>query len=359
MGKFSISKQGIEVELQTLDKYRPIEKTNTDSPPITNFHPDDGKVEYSSKPYDSLGDLADALSKDINSAMNYMHEHRVIALPIGCQPYYKDFASGHIHTSVTDMSKDKWLELRQKLFSSQPLIALLSQNSPMLFSLRAADVRLLLSTWSAFTDYDSTSTSHYQSLAYGQNGSTLEIRIPSSGPLYQLIAVAALIRVILKNDDAPMPVLPTKENWSNVISYGSSSLCTIGIPTGITYDGIKNKSITVKTVDLFKVFYEENLDCFKSELSTVKPVIRKQVEKFYDMVSNGITLSDVVFSIVKSNEPNQAITGLYDIFYNSYNDNDVFNLLPKAESYMPIISKYYTITELKDAMASIKEAPFI
>jgi len=236
MAEFRTDKQGIEIEIQLLDGQAPTSKVDGfDIDGIMNrvnkhYHSDDGKVEYSSDPYKTLAEIEADLAFYINEGIDALNKHNVDGLTIGCQPFYKDFASGHVHTSIENMNESSWVELRQRLFSAQPIIALISQNSPALYGLRAADVRLVLSSWSAFTDFDSINQAHYQSLAYGENGNTLETRVGSSGPLFQIIGLAALIRVIIAGNDVPIPVIHTKDNWSNVINYGSSSLCKVDEP---------------------------------------------------------------------------------------------------------------------------------
>jgi hypothetical protein len=365
MADFKIDRQGIEVELQVLDTMSPT--TKSEGFPIEgvlrkvsdNFHLDDGKAEYSSKPYKTLAEIEDDLSICIGAGMDTMEKNGAYGLAIGCQPFYKDFASGHVHTSIMNMNESSWIELRQRLYSAQPIIALLSQNSPALYGLRAADVRLVLSAWSAFTDFDSINQAHYQSLAYGENGNTLETRVGSSGPLFQIIGLAALIRVIITNNDVPIPVIHTKDNWVNVINYGSSSLCKVGLPVVGNYDGVKYKTVMIKTTDLFKIFYENNKDALAKELEGVHPITKQEVFKFYDLLANGYTLSDLVYSVFRNNEPDICNKTLFNLFRASYKREPILDKFTNYKHFMPIVSSFITLDQMKDEIGKVKESSLI
>ena len=366
MKDYVISKQGIEIEHQMVDSNSPLEKTrdswNYPHANYGSFHMDDNKLEWSSYVFSNIAEMEHALSSDICAGIENLLPANILGLTIGCHPYYRDFASAHIHTSIKNMHKDAWKELRQKLYNAQPLIALLSQNSPMLHVLRAGDVRLRLSSWSTFSEFDSESTSHYASLAYGCNGNTLEVRIPSSGPLFQVLSIATLIRVILESEEVSIPLIPTKDNWNAVINYGSASICNIGVPVKVSYSGIKYKPMMVKTTDLFKIFYEENKELFNKQLNGVTSTVKNQIDHFYEFVSNGLTLSDAVFAVLKQYEkkPEDGIQELFELFYNSYKGNDIFPRLPeKINSFMPIVNDYISIDKLNEEIEKLKNIPLI
>jgi len=363
--KFDINKQGIEIEFQMLDgknyigvnkNYRMGDLARIDG----GYHIDDDKIELSTKPYTHLGGLENALCDSVAGAIEHLEENTdVLPYTIGCQPFEKDFASAHIHTSTKNMDRETWITLRQKLWSAQPLIDLISQNSPILYNLRAADVRMLLCQWAHVPPFDSEETSHYMSIAWGENGNTIEVRIPSSGPLSQPLAVATLIRVILQDDYEPIPLISTKENWKNVINYGSSSLCRIGIPYKVSYEGLKYNSMLVKSTDLFKIFYQENYDLFKEELDYFSASTSGQVSKLFELIAAGYTLSDVVYAIYQENikEPNKVNKILYDIFSRTYMRKDMFLKFPEVKSFMPIINEYYSMDDLREIVDKFKVSP--
>jgi len=364
MVSYDVAKQGIELEFQTVDKKLFTSKSAnyriTNLQEIDNgYHIDDQKIEFSSKPFESLGDLEANLCKIISKGLEELHEE-IKPILIGCPPFYQDFASGHIHTSVKNQDVTKtWLELRRRLYSAQPLMALLSQNSPITGSFRASDVRLSLSSWARFTEFESPSQDHWLALAYGQNGSTIEVRIPSAGPLPQILSIAALIRVLLNEDTDLLAVPYIKDNWESVISYGSSALTTVALPVGITYDGVKLKSVKTKATDLWRVFYEDNEDVFHKVLSSLSTSMRRSVEDFYQFIAAGHTLSDSIWEIFQTEEKKKFMDCLESMTYNSFDGEPLFKLIPtNPRRLMPIIDKFKTIDEFRDIVERMNRVPY-
>lgn len=280
-------------------------------------------------------------------------EHYPITL--GCTPFFIDHASGHVHTSVKDMNQKTWIKLRQKLYGAQPLIALLSQNSPITGSVIASDVRLLLSKWSTFTEFDSLNEGHWLSIAFGRNGATVEARIPSSGPLFQIMGIAALLRVILEDDAIPIAYPEVKDNYDRTINYGSAAIWEIALPSNtLMFDGVKHQGgVFVKATDVWKIYYDSYADKFDRVLGQLSSGMRKQVRDFYDFVASGYTLSDSYYKIINSmmvNEEDKIAEKLYQISYRSYNSNaNAFDILPRCpDQFMPTIEKYYSIEEIRD-----------
>jgi hypothetical protein len=364
---YKIWKQGIEIEVQQISKETPnkfaeYNKRNELNEIHQGFHLDDSKTEFSSDAKETMGEMEKHLSNCMAPALEKMY-NSVIPLTIGCPPFFTDYASGHVHTSVKDMENTTWVELRQKLYSAQPLIALLSQNSPLVNNLRAADVRLLLSNWSVFTDYDSVNEAHWLAVAYGRNGGTIEVRIPSSGPMFQLLAVATFIRVVLEDDSEMISVPNVGMNWQRVISYGSASLSKIAVPSSLRYDGFKTKALTVKTTDLWKIFYEDNKDKFDAILDTMSPAGAVNVRKFYEFVANGHTLSDafydVITNLMSQDREMEIAKALYEINLASYKNENIWNMIPNnPRTFMPIIENYCELSDLVALCDKIKTVPF-
>jgi hypothetical protein len=356
---FKVDMQGIEIEVNEVNKTTGIEKGHYNDPHGLNevvgsgnlWHPDDGKSEFSSKPFHTLGEMEEHLIKYVGPALEHMSKE-VIPITMGCTPFFSDFASAHVHTSVKGMSNSTWVMLRQKLCSFQPFIALLSQNSPIVNALRAADVRLFLSNWAILTDYDSVNEAHWMAIAYGQNGATIEVRLPSSGPMHQALAVANFIRVALEEDIDPLPVPNINYNFDNVIKYGSSSLTKIALPkASLRIDGIARKSVLLKTTDLFKIFYEDNKPLFEEGLKTMSNQCAEEVRKFYNFIAEGHTLSDSIYDIVadmfQTNRDNEIAPWLSKLMTASYSNKSIWSELPtKPKPFMPVLEKYYSVEEV-------------
>ena len=319
-------------------------------------------MELSSKSYADLGELAVHMQKVAGEGLKILNK-QYHAITIGCTPFFFDFASAHIHSSVKGMSENTWIALRQKLYSAQPLIDLLSQNSPVVGAVRAADVRLLLSNWSTFTDLDSTEMSHWFAIAYGLRGQTIEVRIPSSAPLFQVMGVAAMLRVVIEDDAMPIAIPQAKKNWNRVINYGSSSLSEISIPSILRYDGFKYKKLVVKTTDLWKQFYINYAEKFDKVLSTLPANLRKDVKEFYNFISEGHTLSDSYYEIINDytirDMEDKIAEKLADISVKSYNGGGAFDILPRnPKPFMPLVEKYFSIEEVQKLADKIATANF-
>jgi hypothetical protein len=369
MSNFEVNKQGIEIETQQIDKVSTKSKyvNGLRFGPLTDihhgFHQDDGKVEFSSEPFANLGDMESHLRVNYGAGLREMAKD-FYPITMGCTPFFFDFASGHVHTSTKGMTEGTWVNLRQKLFSAQPLIDLLSQNSPIVGSVRAADVRLLLSNWSTFTDFDSKEEAHWFAVAYGMKGQTIEVRIPSSGPLFQLLAVAAMIRVVIEDDGAAIALPDIKTNWSRVINYGSSSISRVAIPSSLRYDGFKQKDISVKTTDLWKVFYEDYAEPFDKILNQLSTPMKNDIKEFYKFIANGHTLSDSYYAIidkmVTDNKETDIARVLSDITIKSYSGGGAFDILPSnPDPFMPIIEKFLSIKEMKDICTKLRKPDII
>jgi len=133
-----------------------------------NYLCDDHKPEFPSKPYSNLDELTKHITDVITRAQHECEINNWYYAFIGCEPFANSFASAHVHCSIDgEATQENVYNLRKKLYSVQPFIVLLSQNSPISNgTLRSVkSTRLAYSTWSDLTHYDSTDASHYLSLA--------------------------------------------------------------------------------------------------------------------------------------------------------------------------------------------------
>ena len=362
---YEVDRQGVEIEIQIVDK----ETTNRFSRSnnildrlrkISDcFHPDDGKYEFSSLPFAELSKLEEHLKHDFVPGMELLNKH-LNPILMGCTPFYSDYASGHVHTSIKNMDNDSWIELRRKLFNAQPLIALLSQNSPVCDNEKYGDYRLAKSNWAGFSDFESTNTGHWMSLACGMNGTTLEVRIPSSAPLPQILGIVTLIRVLLEEDSFIYQAANVKQNWDNVIRYGSSSISDICVPKGINYSGFDMKLIKVRTTDLWRVYFQENIDTFKRFLSLFSSKMSGEIFKFYNFISKGHTISDSIYELIdKEKNENKLSDYLVDFSIKSSKKESMFNFLNEdPSSFMPVIERTISVDELKEIIDKLEDHPF-
>lgn len=323
----------------------------------TRFHMDDDKPEYASKPHDSMGSLSEELESVVTSCVSISKGRNLKLSLLGNYPFFKDFCSGHVHTSMIKMNSKTWLNMRQKLYNAQPIIALLSANSPILNGVyRTPDVRLAFSSWSRFTPFDSIDDDHWMALAYGKNGSTLECRIPSAGPLHQLIGVATLIRVLLEDKDYVLPEMNTKYAFDRVIRYGSQAIVDIMLPCAMTYSGFKKRCISVSIVDLWREYYESNIDLFDKILSTCSSKVREGVKEFYDSVCKGVTLSDKVYAVWYGlKNKTKFIDFISELTKSSYLGNPFMRDLPSPKNIPSQIGfEKIDFEEFKRIIGSIK-----
>jgi hypothetical protein len=365
--KMEVWKQGIELEGNVIDsKGSPLIKSIPLHQTATNwfqefygkYYYDDNKPEFPSDPFVSLGSLENHMTDVISKALGKCEREGIFYTLMGCYPFFNDFCSGHIHTSVKNVNGDDLMNIRKKLFNAQPLIALLSANSPIMNNVyRASDVRLTFSSWARFTDYKDLKKDHWMALAVGENGSTLECRLPSSAPLFQIMSIAILIRQIIENEDSEPPCINCKESFNRIVKYGSQAIIPISIPGGLlSYYGVKESNLTVKVTDLWSYYYNANKKQFDSYLETLSPHLRNEITLFYKTVANGYTLSDLILSEwFKLDNKLDMLPFLGDITKRSYTHQDVIGKLNIPEKgILPSFSPKTTIKDLEELVKSIK-----
>ena len=360
-----VNKQGVELEINVFKKNSPpfIKDLSLHEHATRLFkevrdkvYLDDGKPEYPSWPHSTLGDLEEDLSESVTRFLRIAERERMEISLVGNFPFFYDFCSGHIHTSVTSKNVT-WLDLRKKLYNAQPLIAYASANSPILEgNYRASDVRLAFSSWSDFVEYDDTSQSHWSAITMGEGGETIECRIPSAGPLFQIIGIAAMIRSIIENEEPISPILNTKEIWKNVIIYGSKAIVPILLPKKVHYYGYTTRKVFVKMSDLFKLYLQEQESYLKEQLSTCSSIVRSEVMEFYRLLASGVTLSDIILTRwFKSKDKLEVVDFIVNMTRESYSRRQFTDKLVTGEIVEGISPNVKTITleEFKEILKSL------
>jgi len=276
---------------------------------------------------------------------------------LGNFPYWTDYCSGHIHTSIKGGNRDSVNLLRKKLFNAQPLIALLSANAPIRNGIyQGSDVRLLFSSWAQFTPFNDSTGSHWLAIARGNNrASTVEVRIPSAGPLHQIIGIAALIRVLIEDQDTIYENVDTEENYNRVIKWGTKALFEIKLPTSITYHGLAQRRVFVKAVDLWKNYLKDNRDLLKEATSTLSSRIKHGVRDFYEMIANGVSISDRVLGLWQNMRGRQKkAIELEKLTKRSYQGEPYFLNFPLPKRQLTLNKDYVTVEDLKEIIQNIR-----
>lgn len=280
---------------------------------------------------------------------------------IGSDPYATDFASGHIHASLSKKPpKTEIKVMGDKLYSIQSFIALLGQNSPICDGkiTYCKDARLGYSTWSRFTPYEETGGSHYLSLASGNRGhsnvNTIEVRIPSSAIPEQIFANTALIKTIIQLPFMQiLPLIQCKNNFFKVIRYGGEALVPILKPIGLGYLGLKGKNVYIKISELFRLLLND--ECVKpiltDTLKEISPSLRKRVEEFYRLITHGFTVSDFVMQTFLNNPDQgdmQDILG--EVSKNGFlNDGSFIDVLDKPDRPLyPLLEEKISLEEVEE-----------
>lgn len=322
---------------------------------------DDGKPEYPTKPHNNLRDLEKEINTIMKTALEISKSHNWDLLFIGSDPYATDFASGHIHASISKKPPQTEIKIMgDKLYSIQSFIALIGQNSPICDGkiTYCKDARLGYSTWSRFTPYEETGGSHYLSLASGSRGhsnvNTIEVRIPSSAIPEQIFANTALIKTIIQLPFMQiLPLIQCKNNFFKVIRYGGEALVPILKPIGLGYLGLKGKNVYIKISELFRLLLND--ECVKPILSDtlkeISPSLRKRVEEFYRLITHGFTVSDFMMQTFLNNpsqEDMQDILG--EVSKNGFLNNGSFiDVLDKPERPLyPLLEDKISLEEVEE-----------
>jgi len=319
------------------------------------FYWDDGKPEYPSVPYESLAGLEEHLYKIFNQVFTLADKKNYYLSFLGTFPYYADYCSGHIHTSIKQWNEDSWKEMRDKLYNAQPLIALLSANSPIRFKeYIGSDVRLMLSTWASPVSYGDDSSHHWMALAKGRHTPTLECRLPSSGPLFQLLGIANIIRVLLSDEDTDIPVLNTHDTFHRVTKYGTEALVDIKLPKKITYHGIKYNTVKVKIVDLFKMYLKDNLSLIKENIKDCK--LYKEILGFYESIASGVSVSDKILGLWQTMNGEEFVEANYVFDRTSYSLKPYFEKLPLPKNKILLPEVSISLEEFQEILKHISSS---
>jgi len=341
-----VYKQGVEIEFNVLRKSKYFKRIGSIhdhflsvcKEKVSNrFYYDDGKPEFPSIPFITLPEL----------------EEYYLSL-LGAFPYYYDYCSGHIHTSIKKWDEDSWIQMRDKLYNAQPLIALLSANSPIrVKEYLGSDVRLMLSNWSAPVPYGEKTSHHWMALAKGRHTPTLECRIPSSGPLFQILGIANIIRVLLNDEDTDIPILSTIETFRRVAKYGTETLVDVRLPKKITYHGVKYNVVKVKIVDLFRMYLKDNLSVIKEGIKDCK--LYKEIMAFYESIASGVSVSDKILGLWQSKGGEEFVETLHKFNEASYKLKPSLGDLPLPKNKIILPEVSVTIQKINIVRDIIRE----
>jgi len=369
MARKGFIKQGIELEGFVQDKAQITQKqsrfvheqaTQVFSEKIfPRFYLDDGKPEFPSDPHSSLGKLSNHITDVISRAVHECEHQGWVYTLIGCEPFSSTFAATHIHISIRKQPvSDDVSDLRKKLYSVQPLISLLGQNSPIASGvLRSVkDARLAFSSWSDLTRYDTNDMSHYLALAQGRKALTLECRLPSSCSFYHLLGIVAFIKTICKLDSVPIiPFEQVENTFYRTIKWGAQALVPVVSPADVGFIGLKGKKVLLPIKDLFRLFLEDNevKEALKDTLSELPDSQSKRVLEFYDIISNGYSVSDFMIALWEKTKRRVEITNILgDVTKLSYEKKKPFwQILPTPFEYkLPQLEEKITIPELRELL---------
>ncbi|MEM2260810.1 MAG: hypothetical protein QXK24_00015 [Ignisphaera sp.] len=369
MEPFKVYKQGIELEINIIEPTNPFNKyveLHEQAEKIfrkiyERVYFDDLKPEFPSLAYENLGDLSEHISQFMSLFIDKVETKDWKISLLGNFPYFYDFCSGHIHTSIVNKQADSWLEMRKKLFNAQPLIAYISANSPILQQIyRASDVRLAFSSWARFVDYNDRTEDHWCSLAKGERGETLECRLPSAGPLFQIIGIANILRTILESGEEVSPIHNCEEIFNNVVLYGSKAIVPIYLPYKVNCYGYSTKKIYVRIVDLFRMFIEENKDKLKEQLKYCPSKLRDDILDFYQLLAKGVTMSDIIL-YVWSQSRKEIVDFIHYLTKRSYSIERIIPTLPMPppdiNQVVPIEQEVLTLEEFKQLIETVNIEP--
>jgi len=367
-----VYKQGIELEMFVIQRdeididYDLHENITEDFKEkiSSRFYFDDGKPEYPSRPYSDLRGLYDNLKTTLDYASEIANaEYDADIMLIGTYPFNseREFASGHIHTSLRKpdnslATEREILTLRNRLYNAQPLIACISQNSPIIDGMfQVKDTRLYYSEWAEFTEFGDTSDSHYLALAVNQpvpDVATLEVRIPSSSNPVHLIAIANVIKALLNRDDYPVAMEYTPTTWERILKYGAKAIVPLKLPKTISYYGFKYTSVNVEMSTLFKIFIDEYKDELKDGIASLPVSIQDHIWKLYQRITEGYTISDYVIEHWKSLDDKWKLLDLYVKMSNK----PIWVERKPSRVYSPILENKITYEELMEIARDLEHS---
>jgi len=359
-----VYKQGVEIEFNVLRKSKYFKRIgaihdhflSVCKEKVSNrFYYDDGKPEFPSIPFITLPELEEHLSSIFKNVFSLADKKEYYLSLLGAFPYYYDYCSGHIHTSIKKWDEDSWIQMRDKLYNAQPLIALLSANSPIrVKEYLGSDVRLMLSNWSAPVPYGEKTSHHWMALAKGRHTPTLECRIPSSGPLFQILGIANIIRVLLNDEDTDIPILSTIETFRRVAKYGTETLVDVRLPKKITYHGVKYNVVKVKIVDLFRMYLKDNLSVIKEGIKDCK--LYKEIMAFYESIASGVSVSDKILGLWQSKGGEEFVETLHKFNEASYKLKPSLGDLPLPKNKIILPEVSVTLEEFKEIIKHVSSS---
>lgn len=324
---------------------------------------DDGKPELPSNPHNSLGTLDKEISADIASACDVADDNGWIYELIGADPYmeipgYSQFGSLHIHNSMEVVpSKEAEIKMRAKLFSVQPFLELLGMNTCVFSGVprNVKDARIAYSSWSMFTLPNEHSTGHYMALASGRKAMTCEVRLPSSASKDQSLAVTSFIKAVIMMDKVPvLPVTFVEDMFYKTIKWGGQAVVPIKDASRLSYLGIDGDEIYVTIADLFKKFItdKETKSVIDTVLKELVPTSRNNVNRFFKLIADGYTVSDLTHHLFMTKSPVDVVNKLGDCTHETYaNNKSILDILEVPKELMfPRVKLKLSLEEIESEL---------
>jgi len=286
------------------------------------FHWDGGTTEVALKPCENMEEyylcLKEALSQiyDICDKKDFYYIHNGIDSSRGSG------AGAHTHISGLDT-----YEIRDRLWTYQPFIALLSQNSPMgvhVLNSERKDSRLIGGGWAGYSNGHDGSA-----LSTDSDFDTIEVRIPSDTTLIHMVAIASFIKAcsFIEHGIFKFSNTSCQRSYSKVMRIGTDLPILIVLDTPTKLFGYEKNRIPIPINTLFSILVNtgelhESLHLVLDELPSN---IRYKVWDFYKIVSDGYTISDYLFDYFS-----KWFAREYPDYYDLYKDLPSISLLASS-----------------------------
>ena len=260
-----------------------------------SIHWDGATTEVAFKPSKNMEEYYEILSGGISLIYDLCKRKGWYYLHSGCTPCSGSGAGAHTHISGLPVNT-----MFYKLWTYQPFIGLLSQNSPMNsrgLSDVTKDTRLLNSSWATYT----SSLGEGSALSADRKGSgyrTVEVRIPSDTTLIHMVGIASFIKAcLLVNDNFKFNDNTNNSLYNSVKARGTDASLTVKLTDTVKLLGFKIRYVPIPINVLFSILikYGELHEALHMVLSELPSGIRGKVIKFYELISDGYTFSDYIF----------------------------------------------------------------
>lgn len=269
----------------------------------------DNCTELATIPYTDLGDLAECIRSILDEVYYMSERHNWYYMLMGVCPV-AGYAGAHIHNYVlyNPLTSQDWLFERIWLY--QPFLHMLGQNSNIehsnnpeehfSFDTNTHDTRseMIGEIYTSYGDRD-------RPLSYNAHG-TLEVRMPSSSSIVQIIANATFMKACFYANN---PV-----NSNNVYSDGDElneiieDLCNAVINHGAAA-GIRIKDKRLSIGRLFdNIIHTSPFDtAMERALCELDAKDRRAVQEFYSIFHKRYTMTDYYHELLKEST-NSVVT---------------------------------------------------